>query len=145
MNDLISLNYIDRQVAVDALEDWEEKYAWDDWCRMHKDEKEKYKITAPSDVLKELQPALPSGAVITTDMLEYCSSVEKFQEKINEIINSPELQTSRIEKELHGKTPEEQYEFIYWLLFKSFEATAYSNSRLAIIDWLKGDDGDAHD
>ena len=36
---------------------------------------------------------------------------------------------------------EEQYDFIYWLLFKSFEATAYSNSRLAIIEWLRGDKG----
>ena len=61
MNDLISLNHIDRQAAVDALEDWEEKYTWDDWCRMHNDEKEKYNITAPSDVLKELPPATEAG------------------------------------------------------------------------------------
>ena len=54
---------------------------------------------------------------------------------------SAEPEISRIERELHGKTPEEQYDFIYWLLFKSFEATAYSNSRLAIIEWLRGDKG----
>lgn len=54
------------------------------------------------------------------------------------ILPSAEPKLSRIEQELHGKTPEEQYEFIYWLLFKSFEATAYSNSRLAIIEWLRG-------
>lgn len=133
------MNLIDKDQAIKAVKEWEKIYTWDDWCRMYNDEKEEHNIIAPSDVLKELQPALPSGAVITTDMLEYCSSVEKLQEKINEIINSPELQTSRIEKELHGKTAEEQYEFIYWLLFKSFEATAYSNSRLAIIEWLRGD------
>lgn len=138
MDDLIS-----RKQTIKALEEWEKIYTWDDWCRMHNDEKEEYNIIAPSDVLKKLPPALPSGAVITTDMLDYCSSVEKLQEKINEIINSPDLKISRIEQVLHGKTPEEQYEFLYWLLFKF--ALAYTDSRLAIIDWLKGDDVDAHD
>lgn len=61
---------------------------------------------------------------------------------VNDIQPSAEPEMSRIERELHGKTPEEQYDFIYWLLFKSFEATAYSNSRLAIIDWLKGEEDD---
>lgn len=76
-------------------------------------------------------------------MLDYCSSVEKLQEKINEIINSPELKTSRIEKELHGKTPEEQYDFIYWLLLKF--GLGYTDSRLAILEWLKGNEVDVHD
>lgn len=53
---------------------------------------------------------------------------------------SAEPEISRIEKELHGKTPEEQYDFIYWLLFKS--ALNYSNSRLTIIEWLKGEKED---
>lgn len=69
---------------------------------------------------------------------------EDFQLELIERMNdlpSAEPEASRIEQELHGKTPEEQYDFIYWLLFKSFEATAFSNSRLAIIDWLKGDRG----
>lgn len=53
---------------------------------------------------------------------------------------SAQPEISRIEKELHGKTPEEQYDFIYWLLMKS--ALNYSNSRLAIIDWLRGEEED---
>lgn len=53
---------------------------------------------------------------------------------------SAEPEISRIEQVLHGKTPEEQYEFIYWLLMKS--ALNYSNSRLAIIEWLRGEKED---
>lgn len=50
----------------------------------------------------------------------------------------PEI--SRIEQELHGKTPEEQYEFLYWLLLK-FGLT-YTDSRLAVIGWLRGEEED---
>lgn len=46
-----------------------------------------------------------------------------------------EPEISRIEQELHGKTPEEQYEFLYWLLLK-FGLT-YTDSRLAVIEWLR--------
>lgn len=44
---------------------------------------------------------------------------------------------TRIEQELHGKTPEEQYEFLYWLLLKF--GLAYTDSRLAVIEWLRGE------
>lgn len=50
---------------------------------------------------------------------------------------SAEPEISRIEQELHGKTPEEQYEFLYWLMLKF--ALTYTDSRLAVIDWLKGE------
>lgn len=52
---------------------------------------------------------------------------------------SAEPEISRIERELHGKTPEEQYDFIYWLLLKF--GLGYTDSRLAIIEWLRGDKG----
>ena len=50
---------IERQVAIDALEDWEAIYTWDDWCNDHKNEVGKYHITAPSAVVKDLPPAKP--------------------------------------------------------------------------------------
>ena len=50
----------------------------------------------------------------------------------------PEI--SRIEQELHGKTPEEQYDFICWLLLKF--ALAYTDSRLAVVEWLRGEKED---
>lgn len=50
---------------------------------------------------------------------------------------SAQSEISRIEQELHGKTPEEQYEFLYWLLLKF--GLAYTDSRLAVIEWLKGE------
>lgn len=50
---------IERQVAIDALADWEAIYTWDDWCNDHKNEAGKYHITAPSAVVKDLPPAKP--------------------------------------------------------------------------------------
>jgi len=47
---------------------------------------------------------------------------------------------SRIEKVLSGKTPEEQYDILYWLMMEY--GKGYSNSRLARIEWLKRKDGD---
>lgn len=41
---------------------------------------------------------------------------------------------SRIEKLLSGKTPEEQYDILYWLMMEY--GKGYSNSRLARIEWL---------
>ena len=47
---------IDRQAAIDALEEWEARYSWDSWCCTHKDEAEKYHIIAPSKVIEDLPP-----------------------------------------------------------------------------------------
>lgn len=54
-------------------------------------------------------------------------------------LHSPSAQPeiTRIEQELHGKTPEEQYEFLYWLLLKY--GLTYTDSRLAVIEWLRGE------
>lgn len=49
---------------------------------------------------------------------------------------------SRIEKVLSGKTPEEQYDILYWLMIEY--GKGYNNSRLASIEWLKGKDGEQH-
>ncbi len=57
-----------------------------------------------------------------------------------ENIPSAQPEISRIEQELHGKTPEEQYEFLYWLLLKF--GLAYTDSRLAVIEWLRGEKED---
>lgn len=46
---------------------------------------------------------------------------------------------SRIERILSGKTPEEQYDILYWLMMEY--GKGYSNSRLARIEWLKGEKG----
>ena len=49
---------------------------------------------------------------------------------------------SRIERVLSGKTPEEQYDILYWLMMEY--GKGHSNSRLARIEWLKGKDGDGN-
>lgn len=61
-------------------------------------------------------------------------------ESIIEDLPSAQPEISRIERELHGKTPEEQYEFLYWLLLKF--GLAYTDSRLAVIEWLRGEKED---
>ena len=53
---------------------------------------------------------------------------------------SAQPEISRIEQELHGKTPEEQYEFLYWLLLKF--GLAYTDSKLAVVEWLRGEKED---
>ena len=54
----------------------------------------------------------------------------------------PSAQQSRLENAIHGKSPEEIYEFIIWLFFRY--AKQFTDSRLAIIDWLKGEDDPSH-
>lgn len=50
---------------------------------------------------------------------------------------------SRIERVLSGKTPEEQYDILYWLMMEY--GKGHSNSRLARIEWMKRKDGDHHE
>ena len=50
------------------------------------------------------------------------------------------MDKSRIEKVLSGKTPEEQYDILYWLMMEY--GKGYSDSRLARIEWLKQKEGD---
>lgn len=49
-----------------------------------------------------------------------------------------EPETSRIENALHGKSAEEQYDFIWWLL-QSY-AMNFTDLRRAAIEWLKGEE-----
>ncbi len=53
MNDLIF-----REEATKAIEDWERKYTWDDWCYNNKDV-EALHIVAPSSVVSTLPSAQP--------------------------------------------------------------------------------------
>lgn len=46
-------------------------------------------------------------------------------------------ETSRIENALHGKSAEEQYDFIWWLI--GIYGMQFTDSRRAAIEWLKGE------
>lgn len=63
---------------------------------------------------------------------------EQWEKDVKALNSLPPAQPeiSRIEQKLRGKTPEEQYEFLYWLLFEF--ALTYTDSRLAVIEWLRG-------
>lgn len=47
---------------------------------------------------------------------------------------------TRLIKELAGKTAEEQCDFIRWLILDY--AMRYTDSREAVIEWLKGENAD---
>lgn len=49
----------------------------------------------------------------------------------------PSAQPTRIEQALHGKTAEEQYEVLRWLMH--LFGREYTDSRVARIMWLKGE------
>lgn len=44
---------------------------------------------------------------------------------------------NRLEMETDGKSPEDVYDFLYWLMFDY--ARAFTDSRAAVIAWLKGE------
>ena len=44
---------------------------------------------------------------------------------------------TQLEKKLRGKSPEEQYEFLYWLMHVF--GRGYASSDQARIDWIRGD------
>lgn len=48
---------INRQDAIDALDEWESSYSWDAWCYGHKDDAKKFHIDAPTAVIENLPSA----------------------------------------------------------------------------------------
>ena len=46
------------------------------------------------------------------------------------------VQATRLNKELEGKTPEEMYAFLHWLLIDF--GKRFTDSRGAVIEWLEG-------
>lgn len=77
----------------------------------------------------------------------YCKEMwDEFEdvERVNAFpVNGMDDEQSRIESVLSGKTPEEQYDILYWLMMEY--GKGHSNSRLARIEWLKRKGGDNHD
>ena len=71
--------------------------------------------------------------------------LEELDEAINDVRQAwlqrikqlPSAQQSRLERAVAGKSPEEIYDFLYWLMF--YHARAYTDSRAAVIAWLKGE------
>lgn len=53
------MNPIDRQAAIDALDQWEYSHSWSEWCNDRKDEKELFHIFPPSDCVRNLPSAQP--------------------------------------------------------------------------------------
>lgn len=49
----------------------------------------------------------------------------------------PSAQQNRLERAVAGKSPEEICDFLCWLMFDY--ARAYTDSRAAVIVWLKGE------
>jgi len=84
------------------------------------------------DALNIVQSLVDCDYDIHSAICDACNSIKS--------LSSAQSEISRIEQELYGKTPEEQYEFLCWLLLKF--GLAYTDSRLAVIEWLRGEKED---
>ena len=61
-------------------------------------------------------------------------------EKTYELVESEEAKqpdTSKIENILHGKSAEEQYDFLWWLM--QDYGMQFTDTRMAVIEWLRGE------
>ena len=98
-------------------------------------------IDALDEQITQCDKALGSFDISMKD--EYAVKVERaslkaYRETLNVL---PSAQSgSRIEQSLHGKSPEEQYGFLKWLLLDY--GCQFTDTRCAVIDWLKGGKND---
>lgn len=99
-------------------------------------------INVLNDGAELFRRALDETYIVGDDRGKYEWGLGLIESYIYDMDELPSAQPeiSRIEQELHGKTPEEQYEFLYWLLLK-FGLT-YTDSRLAVVEWLRGEKED---
>ncbi len=54
-----------------------------------------------------------------------------------ESLSSAQPETSKIENALHGKSAEEQYDFLRWLM--QDYGMQFTDTRIAVIEWLRGE------
>lgn len=71
--------------------------------------------------------------------IDACIRVRELRayDEIEEIKALPSAQQNRLERAIAGKSPEEIYDFLWWLMFDY--ARAYTDSRAAVIVWLEGE------
>lgn len=60
---------------------------------------------------------------------------EEELENSSVVADLPSAQQNRIARETAGKSPEEIYDFLHWLLIDY--GRQFTDSRLAVIEWLK--------
>ena len=103
------MDLIDRQTAIDAAKEWEKRYVWDDWCRMHQDEKEEYNITAPSDVISKLPSAKsdPDAEFWENRAAEYSKIIASLVADMSKGINFKSMRITETGKIIFGRTEPE--------------------------------------
>lgn len=97
-------------------------------------------IDVVDDGAELIRRVLDNMNVVGGERSKFAWGLGLLESCIDELNGLPSAQSeiSRIEQELHGKTAEEQYEFLYWLLLKF--ALTYTDSRLAVVEWLRGEE-----
>ena len=61
---------------------------------------------------------------------------EEYGSAVQEVINGlPSAEPNRIARETAGKSPDEIYDILYWLM--SDYGKQFTDSRAAVIEWLK--------
>ena len=88
-------------------------------------------IDALTDYIHNIDKAIGTGRLSPYDCKDAATNVLAD-------LPSAQPEQSRIEKELHGLTPEQQYRFLRELMYE--KATAWNCSALYIIAWLKGEE-----
>ena len=144
---------ISRQATLQAIDTWDKFGCGPDGRLVRCDNDTHYVPYVHYDdmvhAIEHLPSAEPEQPPEIQDILDYLDTVlhpimspehwnvySELHDMISSL-SSAQPKVSRIEQELHGKTPEEQYEFLYWLLLKF--GLAYTDSRLAVIEWLRGE------
>lgn len=80
------------------------------------------------------------AAIDALDSINCFGWVEDSWAKVSGIIEhvpSAQPDTSRIETILHGKSAEEQYDFLWWLM--QDYGMRFTDTRSAVIEWLRGE------
>ena len=74
------------------------------------------------------------AAIDEINKLTYPSSLTDVKYVLTKL---PSAEQNRIARETAGKSPDEIYDFLYWLM--SDYGMQFTDSRAAVIEWLKGE------
>ena len=88
---------------------------------------------------------IDANALFLTDMeIIMCNGnyKEAWKMLLDKIDNAPTIEPvkNKLQRAVDGKTEEEMYDFLDWLMHKY--ANQYTDSRSAVIKWLKEDDAE---
>lgn len=82
-----------------------------------------------------LRRVLDDTNIVGAERAKYEWGLGLIESYISDMKELPPAQQNRIARETAGKSPEEIYDFLHWLLIDY--GRQFTDSRLAVIEWLK--------